>query len=75
MRTVALPARRPIDFARLLVILGLMAALITVLATDVRKECRAGAFSAGFSGGFDAGHCDLVVRALGAEMRWRRWLL
>lgn len=75
MRTVALPARRPVDVVRLSVILGLMAALVTVLAVDVRKECRKGAFSAGFSSAFDIGRCDLVVRVLSTEMRWRGWPL
>ncbi|MES5485937.1 hypothetical protein QMZ05_24555 [Bradyrhizobium sp. INPA03-11B] len=71
MTAVALRARRPIDVARLLIALGLIGAFVAVLATDIRKECRAGAFSSGFSRGFDVGHCEYVIRALGTEVRWR----
>jgi hypothetical protein len=73
MNTIAL--RPSFIERRRLILVGLVPAFALALAAvvlqfDASRECR-GSFNAGFSSGFDLRRCDLVVRKIGSDLKFR----
>src|SRR5262245_19217424 len=66
-QTIAIKAS-PAGWFRLLIVLGLIAALViaavvAVIETiDVSRRCEGGAFSSGFSAGFQTRRCEIIIR-------------